>query len=681
MSSYKDFNQWLLSQLKDPDLHERAKRRMENSIVWDVSGIDGPEITRDTDRRIGEEERARVLIAEHCYEPDGYWLNRLTQQRSATVFHGVGQVDRETNSLFEHLANFSNMLVYRKNSRSRRGTEEEARFEGVQLTPVVLQRLYYYSRETVINHYDPDREEEKESIYFPYLQRALGRRQSADLLLLTEELCRRLPEIDSSGYLYFGYTARGEKRLWWDPEGDLRRRHSYSEKQLRRLQVEPARLTFVWELEPMKLRILDMFDYLCDRLEEELRRDVPWRNLAMKRYVSGVVCGDRQPANPKRYDLMSTVLRQCEIKVRASVEGFPRLTEGEDVEILRRRLPGPVREVLESEIRGYRPPDLDLGELAVLCNQTRYGTKIAGAWLADRRQRPEDLLHFLDQLDEPLAGRILMDIAQDYEDSIKRLDAFLQWRKSGKRSKLQKYDQSRLFHPSQVPVIDRWIQFATLPEKEEELCRLIRTDQESGGTTAFSPDRKSASTRDGWASCLAEALDLLTQRRMKKIRLDLHKIEASRVNLQKTVDLVDNMLSEEDLPEPLQPVSASDSPDAEDRGEGTSGGGIVLSFDADEGQAEEAEAVQGGLDGGGPFKIGKKLFQALAADGADWIVGEETLAGLAAEGRTTPSVLVAQINEACFDEIGADLLLWEGGGVTVDPYDRDWLLEQIETEE
>ena len=49
MPSYDEFNKWLLSQLKDPELLERAKQRMKKSVVWDVSDVEGSTIAEEED--------------------------------------------------------------------------------------------------------------------------------------------------------------------------------------------------------------------------------------------------------------------------------------------------------------------------------------------------------------------------------------------------------------------------------------------------------------------------------------------------------------------------------------------------------------------------------------------------------------------------------------------------------
>ncbi len=704
MPSYDEFNKWLLSQLKDPELLERAKQRMKKSVVWDVSDVEGSTIAEEEDvispspvsgqvtpknreegnKRQTPEESANFYIEKRTYEPDGFWLEKLFPNRNNHFNEEESLINTGTKLVYEHMASFANMLAYHKRNPWKLIGEEEAQFEGVFLSPVLLQRLYYYSRDLVLTHYNPDEVGSTSSSYLHYFNHAFGQVRTNALVNLGNRLLETLPEIDAQTYEYFGYTALGEKRVWWDREGTIRRQHPVTEKQMNRFQVEPLRMTFIWAIEPLKIRILAMYDRVCDYLEELIQQgDENWRNLTMKRYITSVVSGDRHHNNPKRYDLMGILLRRCEIKVRDAIEGFPQLSVSDDEEELQRRLPQVVREPLKAMMENYVVPDLNVDDLALICNETRYGVKVANAWLDERKVSDRELLSLLDQLDEKTANRILVHQSNRLSDNLQRLNIFLQWRKNHKLVKIQKYDVSKLFNDSQNSRLEDWIQTEPFPEglsefrtkflKEEEVKRSLFRKENIG---------KKLFANGLWASYVALILQALQEPRFRKVKLDFDKVNASRVSLAKTVQLVDDFMKkyedetgeEEKQKESLLASEQSETELPVAAEEVETVGEIVQ----EEEEVEVSESDEEATENLWTSEERALLLALLESEGG---VSRADLATFAKEAGLPETVFIGQINNKAFDDIGAELLFFEDGHLIVDDWDRDWLRESLETEE
>lgn len=688
MPSYDEFNEWLLSQLKDPDLLQRAKKRMKKSVVWDVSDVEGSVISKEdeeasfshgqkkdeskdekgnelrkTNHQPGskaQEESVEAYIKNRTYEPDGFWLEKLFSSRASRLSKET-LLNHSTNHIYEHLANFANMLAHHKRNPWQRIGEEEARFDGVFLSPVLMQRIYYYGRDLVLSHYNPEEVETGTSSYLHYFDHAFGRKRAGILIDLGKQLVQSLPEIDAATYEYFGYTSRGEKRVWWDMDGSIRRKYPMTEKQVNRYQVEPLRTTFIWDLEPMKIRILAMFNEVCDYLEVLIAQgEENWRNLAMKRYILSVVSGDKNHNNPKRYDLMGILLRRCEMVVRDSVEGFPQLTASDDEEELRRRLPQPIRDPLKAFLETYKVPKLEVDELAIVCNETRYGVKVANAWLDDRTFDEKEVLRLLDQLDEKTANRILVHQGHRLSDNLQRLNVFLQWRKNKKLIKIQKHDVDKLFNQSQYSRLEEWIQTEAFPEglsafrdkflQEEEVRRTLLNRENLG---------KKLYHEDLWASYVSLILQALQKPRFRKVKLDFDKVNASRVSLAKTVELVDDFIQRHEKQEVLQ------TPEE------------FVEEKSVEKPAEEPEekAASGSL-----WTSTEQSFLLALLASQDGL-SQTQVEDFAKDAGLSETVFLGQINDKAYDDIGAELVFLEGGRVIVDDWDKDWLRDSVETKE
>ncbi|MDD7732428.1 MAG: tellurite resistance TerB C-terminal domain-containing protein [Firmicutes bacterium] len=706
----QDFSKWLLSQIKDPVLVDRMKARMAEKDILEVSGVVGSDIRasgiKEGVRLQERESRMRQIRRGHEYQPDGFWLNRLysgppmDEARARWIFQDMGpEPDPWTESnrsedeerearmareggeamrtwaegLYEHLANFANGLAFAWSPRyAGQSGEEEARFQGVFLSSALLRRLANYARDRVEAHFSPDRDEDP-SLSIPKdlrsLQGAFGRQGVEDLVLLADALVEEIPPAGPREYLAMGYTETGIRKTWWDPEGRIQARGNYSPLQIRRFDHEPLKKTFVWTAPPLAERILALYDRVCDVLQEALEDDsIRWRSLAMKTYLYSSVAG-KKVNNPNNYTLLSNIFRLSEDRIRALIPGLPALAIGEDEQNLEKRLPLTVRKAVLATIETYQLPPLSGEEMAGMIHLSRYGVKMAEVWgqegadpLARKREiinklSPEDAFTLLqrwstDDLDLESLRLILMAVKREGE---------------GKEpSPAQARKRARLMDPSwegtYLKMVRTLSQAGLFLPKEEgpprstDLQTLYdRLMEDPGLARELGPEEKER--RDGlvrqgaWADLLMAILAGFRAPKARTLTLKRSAIRASQEKLADTVDFLGRFLDEED----------EDVEGPPERGE------VSEAEEATEAPPAPKEAFGRPLDA-----RAEDLLEALVENG-DFALPMNRAQALVGGPDEPLAPVLGRINDAFYDDIGAQLVEVEGDRVVMDPYDGEWL--------
>lgn len=703
----RDFSKWLLSQIKDPVLIERMKARMAEKDhlkdenlegAVDVSSVEGSDIgkaraaeacARETGKADREKRQAQIRRA-HQYRPDHFWLDQLVggspldAARARWIFQEAGTVpstwpakagspaeDREarlaregreamrlrSEEIFEHLANFANGLAFgRKASSQGQADEEEARFQGVFLTPVALRQLGTYARDRVTAHFRPDSKEPSEMATrgmakaLHSLQGKLGRQGLEDLVLLADALVEEIPPAGPREFLAMGYTEKGIRKTWWDPEGKLQEGADYTPLQLNRFDQEPRRKTLVWGVAPLSWRILALYDRVSDVLQEALEDEtIRWRSLSMKRYLYSSVSG-KKVENPNHYTLLSNILRLVEDRIRRDLPGLPGLSVEEDLESLESRLPLTVRKAVLATIDAYELEPFSAEEMGEMVGLSRYGLKMAEHWGEegeDPESRKEALLNELKIEDAVTLLRRWSDLGAD----MGRLKAFLmvirRQRKGKAPSPSLKRQLGRLVAPSWKGLLSDLADIASraVPAgtfDSESLLALydkMAEDEDLAQRMAGEKGRYEALIHEGaWASLIMGLLALLKEPKTRRIRLKRSAIRRSKAGLAETVDLLGQFLDEE--------------------------------ADPPEEAAEEAPSPPS------PYGLShpaERLLEAILA--AEDFCLDQASAEALFEGEDPPLLMtIGEINEVFFDDIGAQLVETQGDQLVIDPDDGEWLL-------
>ena len=707
----RDFSKWLLSQIKDPVLVDRMKARMAEKDILEVSGVAGSDIRasgmREGARLQEREARMRQIRRGHEYQPDGFWLNHLysgppmDEARARWIFQDMGpepepwtqgrrteEEEREARmareggeamrtwaeGLYEHLANFANGLAFAWSPRyAGQSGEEEARFQGVFLSSALLRRLATYARDRVEAHFSPDRDEDP-SLSIPKdlrsLQGVFGRQGVEDLVLLADALVEEIPPAGPREYLAMGYTETGIRKTWWDPEGRIQAQGNYSPLQIRRFDQEPLKKTFVWTAPPLAERILALYDRVCDVLREALEDDsIRWRSLAMKTYLYSSVTG-KKVDNPNNYTLLSNIFRLSEDRVRALIPGLPALAIWEDLRNLERRLPLTVRKAVLATIETYQIPPLSGEEMAEMIHLSRYGVKMAEVW----GQEGEDPLarkrEIINKLSPEDAFTLLQRWSTDDVDleSLRLLLMAVKREGEGKEpSPAQARKRVRLMDPSwegtYLKMVRTLSQAGLLSTKKEgpprstDLQTLYdRLMEDPGLARELAPEekeRRAGLVRQGaWADLLMVILAGFRTPKARTLTLKRSAIRASREKLADTVDFLGRFLNEED-------EDAEGPPEGEDVSE------------AEEATTETPPAPTEAF--GRPLDPRAEALLEAMVENEDFALPMARAQALVGGPDEPLAPVLGRINDAFYDDIGAQLVEVEGDRVVMDRYDGEWL--------
>lgn len=650
-----EFKRWLLSQLSDEQLRGRVSRALTDQPK--SAEQHAPETAESA-----ESDAFEHRYSAHDYEPDGFWLAQIREiERREYRPRGLPeegqQIVRESEALFEHLCNFANPYGYCRLHAGEVPSEVQARFEGVFLSAMMMRQLHSFARTTVKRAFMPDQPFEAAQSYRIFFSHMFSERGAEDILRFSERYIDRLPEPTPQTYAALGYTGTGLPMLWWDEDGALREAHSMTKKEIARLAVEPPRRTFVWAITPLRWRVISLYQHACDAMERALaNRDIIWRNLKTKRYLAEAAAG-RGERNLS--GMMRRILRLCEASVRSGLPDFPALEVKEELALLRHRLPAAFFNILMQTLRSEEQPPLSLEELQAIDRDTRYGKRVAATWIAETHPTEEAIVALFDVLAPKTVLGILKGRDQAVPDAIGPLKAFLLIHQGKKLTTRQQALVDAHIHPSYRAAYEGWCGVTDLAGHVKAM--LLRFSEVDGFKAYWKAQRpKYRALRSScWASVLTLALPFFARPKPKRITLDRGQIARSRRALAETVERLDAFMAD---------------------AESSSSAGIAIE-PADCSEAlpmrvtePERRPLPASAFASAERAFLRALFEAVSA-GVDLDAGTATR--IAASAERTPNLLVAAINDRAYDDIGAELIVFEGGGWRCDPFDLDWVEAEI----
>lgn len=707
------FRDWLLSQLKDSRLIERAKNRMEGA--FDISSLQGSSVEKPEDTPESAPEPEPPLeeadeFSERTYEPDGFWIGRAEEMGVWLYRPAEKSLAEYSDAIFEHLASYANRLKYEELKREP-VSEAEARFEGPRLLPKQYRYLYELARQVVYERY---RSSSPMGARFYGRDALLEHLRVADakrLERLAKRLADKLPDPTPEIYRYFGLTENGLERLWWDETGEVRSGRSFTELQLRRFSFAPAKITFLWKYPFLAERILACYDGLCAvAAEGAADRSVAWKNLGMRRFLTSVFGeGRKEGYSSVRYEeLVEAMYRLAEERVRELFPGFPKLNIERELLVLRRRLPAQVERTMLERLESFDYPDPRPAELAGFCALYRSGAAICAGFLENHPK--EDWLELLNRVDEETARKLLVKGGASLPGELVLLRVFLKQRESGKLTKKEEKELAKRVHPSQQKSFQRLAKVSEFPDGSEEfLSAFLRILARTKGMGAEGERNIPRGRKRKWAEDLLACLEYLKYPRVRKIELNRDKIRSSRKQLDRTVRLVEEFLDETEAPSPSAAEAFEKNDEArasepgfgeledlgEQGGDGRHDAGRSpheppkapflealpdaaedLASDAEDAEAAgDADAAVAAAESPAWSEHEKKLLLALR-DAGDEGLGPEEIRALGIPDFAIGSMVFA-INDKAYDDLETELILEEDGRWTADPSDIGWICERL----
>lgn len=511
-----DFSTWMLAQLHDPKLREKAKERMEKSSFSSsssakastASSSPAPSSSMSSSSRFPSPVKRRFIQVAKPHE-EGFWKTQLLQGTPYRApFPATAQLQRQVDDLFEQTAEKAYAL---RLARTDYDNESDAP-PADKLPSYLLAKLHTLAEGLVCDHYRGRRT----NGHFDdaYLFFALGLEGKNALEAFLSQAISQLPPADEETLRYFGFDSKGRPILWWDPDGILRDHYEVDEKTVRRLQEQPAQLSKMWTLLPLVMRVVFLYDAVMDVLEEAgKKQEVRWNNRMMRDYLFDTASG-RETINPYYYTILTSFLRLAEARVRVEIAGIAPIQTERDRREVSRRLPKSIEDEVMEALEKTPLPPITEEDVRLLPAGDLLAARIRPKWLFLLPDDEKRLAAF-DAMCEKEVVSVLnrREFREQQSPTLMRLQRFLALR----RKKQEEITQSAIHE-----VVDSsW---------EEELRWTLRD---------VSPNNPH------WISELAKQLDDWQSPKVRSLRLNRTRIREAKKELAKTVAMVDRLLTTE----------------------------------------------------------------------------------------------------------------------------------------
>ena len=644
----QDFKSWVLSQLQDPKLKEKAERRMKDSgaqedpKITDVARfgalrlppqeIAAPENKRESPASVQRDTPRSFLQFAHPHR-EGYWKEQLKQStwRFRAREHET-QIITETDALFEKTADEAYALRLRRDAAL---TEETGNITARDRLPsYFLEQIYRVTYQAVVRHYDPERK--GSTVTDPYFVFTLGSDGVRSLSTFLGQAVEKLPPATPETLQYFGYDEKGRKILWWDPQSVLREKISYTPKQIARLCEPISHPTRLWEIPSLVQRILELYHAMLDIVEKHAEdAEIPWKNRNMRRYLAQAARGEK-PRNPFHYAILPAFLRLAEERVRNEVAEMPKLSTSSAWEEMERRLPLALREKVIRVLETHPLSPITIDDIEALPKASRLAKRLRVKWL-HQLSKSSGRASVLNAMDEDEACIFLQHA------EVKKTESPLQ-------QKIRILLQERR----------RWKRAAQpqMPKKVEQLVDATHKQELAAWMKAplQTADRM-------WYEALEDQVKAWSVPKARTLNLDRQAIRHSRRALADTVALVDRLVENgsaivahaEHAPTPID-EEMNDKENTTEKEKPTALESIV----------EEAALADASPE--------ERLVDRVAAASEGLPMAE--VEQIAQEEGRSAAGLIAAVNDAYFDEIGAQLLFEEEKRLWMDPADAAWWQEK-----
>lgn len=573
----------LIEDLKESYLNlTKAKSRTIKREIDKVSLKSIIDISFEEEIPIPKEDfRDKNLIKDYRY-----WILKLDRyyKDPATKLNQINSQSLKTYAnlciSLERYLNKNNTSIDREVSRLRR----EGIYHDIYYT------LYKIGENAVIDFYNPLNKKQANKSYM-YLENQLGSQVVSFIKKELELLIAKLDPPDTHTREYFNLTANNRVSLWWDIDGSRREKFSFDKEETLAINQLTKRNNALW-------RNKEVYDILIDLYLSSLRAlfdntDIDTRNI--KRIIS--------PYKQSKIILDSLFLI-TEENLREKFSFYHKISTTNAIENLKKLQAMDILDFIEvyqksylDNMDGKKVNDIYLKFF--LANTNKVKDLIS---FADRLQIDEKIDFILKFKDEKSYNQIIRKLVKSDNKQSKAVGLFLIYK-------------NEINSPS-----DKKALFELINKKNyDTFLELVKTNN---------LDKKT----------IFKILDL-ENIKAKKIKMDMDKINISRQNLSKTVDMVNSFIDEEiDL----------------------------INDNIDQGIREEIVRKN-------EESYDDILLEILKEDSYPL----DEFKSIAKNKGLTANTLLGEINDSLYDYFDDQLLIIEGENIIVDPFYIDMLKEYI----
>lgn len=562
-----------ISKLQNNEKHT-FKRKIE---AGDMKGV--IDISLDKEVKIPEKlPDEKPIIKDYRY-----WILKLERQYKSKAMR-VNQLNVAALKMYAKLCEKLEIFLNEQGTTVARRVSSLRR-EGLNFD--LYYTIYLIAETYVINFYNPLSQKTADRS-FKSVENNVGHEAKILIEEEAERLTRELKPADKQTREYFKLTDSNKVSLWWDADGSLRKKYNFSKEEQIAIDQISKRSNVLW-------RNKNVFNILMDLYLSTLRALFDYDQIKTERLVKII-----KPYQQSK-DILDAILVISEKNLREKFTFYGWISTNKARDLLKEE----VNEDIYLFIKKYQTNYLNnLDEELV--------DEIYREYFEKNPNKIQDFINYLIGLDTKKQitlikdyenkenfERILNELVKSYDEENKIIGLYYFYKKGINKKSTEKY----LFEVINKENYDKFLNLVNQNELSKELIDEIRD---------------------------------LEKIAPKKIKVDSKKIDISRKNLDKTVNMVNDFYEdveskEEETLEKTLPTNNENNYD-----------GILIKI----------------LDQG--------------------FISTDELESLGKEKGLTLNSFLSNINESLFDYIGDQTLLIDGEKVIIDEFYVDMIKEYVD---
>lgn len=563
-----------LSKLSNGE-NRTIKRKIDSSNLKGV--ID---ISLDKEEKIPKENfNEKPLIKDYKY-----WILKLDRYYKNPAMR-VSQVNIASLKTY---ADLCDILEYHLNKEGTSIARLVSRLRREQFSYDIYYTIYLIAENTVLSFYNPLYNKSAEKSY-QIIENSISIKARYLLETRALELSKNLKKPDKETREYFNLTDNNKVSIWWDKDGLLREKYKISKDEEIAINQISKRNNVLWKNPLVVELILDMYLFTLRNIFDNDDIDSVSLVRIMKPYKQSKLA-------------LESILIISEKNIREVFTFFNKSNQAKAEENLVEFDGGDLLEFIEKTQKSYIK-NIDPG----------YIKKIYEDQLKENPGKIKDYVNYMERLD--LKGKI------SFIEEISTLDKFPKILEAIVKSDNAEDRIIALFYIYKLDYNKK--------SHENILFEIIKTENFDDFISLVESRNMDLATY--------EEIKSLNENKIKKIEVDINRIDRSRDNLSKTISMVNEFLDddkpEEDFPE---------------------------------------DPKEENLDNGGKYhEILKKILEKGS-------MSKEELSDFALAFKLTANTFLGKINDELFDFVGDQALMIEDDNVIIDPFYVEMIKEYLD---
>ncbi|MGO1372394.1 MAG: NINE protein [Senegalia sp. (in: firmicutes)] len=435
------------------------------------------------------------------------WIKILTIPYERSIMK-VTQVKEETLKLYEKLCIFLDKEL--KNNKSSLNKEIKRIESEVLYYDNILYTIYCISEGHVTKVYSGTYDYYDPEYSYKILNEHLGENLKDKLFIKAQEFEKDISPPNRDTLDQFNLTENGLSRKWWDNDGQLRSSRKFSSDELNILNATPARTTIVWDIYGVKEQIITLYLEIWQVISNGLNKNIKWKNKnILKDIVDGKYIYFDDYNNGK---ILSSLIKIAENTIREFLPGTQILNINNQQNNIKKYLPEEIVDDINTKKIEYTEHINDEKLIEILnCmiekDPSDWKLKVERILIDETDKRIRFLIDYKE--DENFI-KIAKEIIKKSDDENLLLLCLYEIEKGQKLSQKNAKVLKNIIHNNNISIYEDIIK-----SKEELSLELFNR------------------------------LEELKNPIRKKIELDMGKVELSKKELNKTVEIVKEYIDDE----------------------------------------------------------------------------------------------------------------------------------------